>query len=70
MRGEERPWVSTQVLSELANVLRRKFHLDYPSIAAAVDEVRGACDIHVVTAETVLLALKLVSATAIATLTA
>lgn len=59
VRGGERAWISTQVLSEMANVLRRKFKLDYPDIAAAVAEVRAACDIHVVTAETVVFALKL-----------
>jgi len=38
VRGDERAWISTQVLSEMANVLRRKFKLDYPDIAAAVDD--------------------------------
>lgn len=59
LRGGARPWISTQVLSELANVLRRKFKLDYPDIAAAVAEVRAACDVHVVTPETIALALQL-----------
>lgn len=59
VRGPERAWISTQVLSEMANVLRRKFKLDYPDIAAAVAEVRPACEIQVVTAETVAFALKL-----------
>lgn len=59
VRGSERAWVSTQVLSEMANVLRRKFGLDYPDIAAAMDEVRTACDVHVVTTETISLALRL-----------
>lgn len=43
----------------MANVLRRKFKLDYPNIAAAVAEVRSACDVHLVTTETVILALSL-----------
>ncbi len=30
VRGAERAWISTQVLSEMANVLRRKFRLDLP----------------------------------------
>lgn len=59
VRGAERARISTQVLSEMANVLRRKFKLDYPNIAAAVAEVRSACDLHVVTTETVMLALSL-----------
>ncbi len=59
VHGPERPWISTQVLSELANVLRRKFKLEYPDIAAAVAEVCAACEVHVVTAETVAFALRL-----------
>jgi predicted nucleic acid-binding protein len=59
VRGVERAWISIQVLSELANVLHRKFKLEYPDIAAAVAEVRAACDVHVVTAETVAFALRL-----------
>lgn len=43
LRGGARPWINSQVLSELASVLRRKFKLDYPDIAAAVAEVRAAC---------------------------
>jgi len=59
VRGQERAWISTQVLSEMANVLRRKFRLEYPDIAAAVAEVRAACDVHIVTTETITLALRL-----------
>ncbi|MCU0841027.1 MAG: PIN domain-containing protein [Thiobacillaceae bacterium] len=59
VRDGGRAWISTQVLSEVANVLRRKFGLEYQDIAAVVEEVRGACDIHVVSADTVALALKL-----------
>jgi predicted nucleic acid-binding protein len=59
VRGVERAWISTQVLSEMANVLRRKFKLDYPDIAAVVAEIRTACNVHVVTSETVALALRL-----------
>ncbi len=59
VRGSDRAWISTQVLSETANVLRRKFKLDYPDIAAAVAEVRAVCGVYIVTAETVAFALKL-----------
>lgn len=59
IRGSERAWISTQVLSELANVLHRKFKLGYPEIATVVGEVRAACNVHVVTAETVTHALRL-----------
>ena len=57
--GQERAWISTQVLSEMANVLRRKFRLEFPDIAAAVAEVRAACDVYIVTPETIALALRL-----------
>lgn len=58
-RGMERAWVSTQVLSEMANVLRRKHGLDYLNIAAALGEVCAACNVHVVSAETIASALRL-----------
>lgn len=58
-RKTDRVWISTQVLSELCNVLRRKFKLTYPEIAAVVDELRVACEVHVVTVETVAKALRL-----------
>lgn len=59
VRDDDRAWVSTQVLSEMANVLRRKFGLDYPTIAMAIAEVRGVFDVQVLTADTVAYALKL-----------
>lgn len=55
----DRPWVSTQVLSEMANVLRRKYGLEYSDIAAAIEEVRSACEVATVTAETITRALEL-----------
>jgi predicted nucleic acid-binding protein len=36
--------ISVQVLNEFAAVLRRKFHQDWPEIAAAVADVRAALD--------------------------
>ena len=59
VRGTERAWISTQVLSEMANVLRRKFKLNYPDIAAAIAEVCAGCHVHVVTSETIAHALTL-----------
>ncbi|MCP5277299.1 MAG: PIN domain-containing protein [Thiobacillus sp.] len=59
MRAHERPWVSTQVLSELANVLRRKFKLDYEAISEVVKEVGSACAVHLVTQATIAHALRL-----------
>jgi predicted nucleic acid-binding protein len=52
-------WVSTQVLSEMANVLHRKFGVAYPDIAVALQEIRAVCAVHQVTAETIALALSL-----------
>jgi predicted nucleic acid-binding protein len=54
-----RAWVSTQVLSEMANVLHRKFGVAYPDIAVALQEIRAVCAVHQVTAETIALALSL-----------
>ncbi|MEQ1593438.1 MAG: PIN domain-containing protein [Thiobacillaceae bacterium] len=59
VRGETRAWVSTQVLSEMANVLHRKFGVTYPDIAIALHEIRAVCATHQVTAETITLALSL-----------
>lgn len=52
-------WISTQVLSEMANVLHRKFGVAYPDIAVALQEIRAVCAVHPVTAETIALALNL-----------
>lgn len=53
------PTISTQVLSELSNTLRKKFKLDYESISEAVTEVRGSSSLFTVTLETILQALQL-----------
>ena len=53
------PVVSTQVLSELANTLSRKFKLSYDVVAQAVAEVRDACTVVPVMPETILQALGL-----------
>ena len=52
-------WVSTQVLSEMANVLHRKFGVAYPNIVLALNEIRAVCAVHQVTPETIALALSL-----------
>jgi predicted nucleic acid-binding protein len=51
--------VSTQVLSEMANVLHRKFAVAYADIAVALREIRAACSVHQVTLDTIHLALSL-----------
>lgn len=53
------PVVSTQVLSELANTLRRKFGLSYDEVAQAVTEVREACTVVPVMPDTIVQALAL-----------
>ena len=51
--------VSTQVLSELANTLSRKFALPYDVVAQAVAEVRDACTVIPVMTDTIAQALAL-----------
>lgn len=53
------PVVSTQVLSELANTLSRKFGLSYDVAAQAVAEVRDACTVIPVMPDTIAQALAL-----------
>ena len=56
---EENPVVSTQVLSELANTLSRKFDLSFDVVAQSVAEVRDACTVIPVMPDTILQALAL-----------
>lgn len=51
--------ISTQVLSELANTLSRKFALPYDVVVEAVAEVRDACTVIPVMPDTIVLALAL-----------
>ena len=57
--GTDRVWISTQVLSEAANVLGRKFGLPHRDIANVIAEACAACNVHVVTKNTIALALRL-----------
>lgn len=56
---QNNPVVSTQVLSELANTLSRKFGLPYDVAAQAVAEVRDACTVIPVMPDTIAQALAL-----------
>lgn len=56
---QSNPVVSTQVLSELANTLSRKFGLSYDVVAQAVAEVRDACTVVPVMPDTIAQALDL-----------
>jgi predicted nucleic acid-binding protein len=51
--------VSTQVLSELANTLSRKFSLSFDVVAQAVAEIRDACTVMPVLPDTITQALNL-----------
>ena len=51
--------ISTQVLSELANTLSRKFKLSFDVVAQAVAEVRDACSVVPVMPDTIAQALAL-----------
>jgi predicted nucleic acid-binding protein len=53
------PVISTQVLNELANTLRKKFGLECETITEVIAEVRVACFVFTVTAETICQALDL-----------
>jgi predicted nucleic acid-binding protein len=46
-------WISTQVLNEIINTLKRKFSLDYSQIIAVVDELTQQFQIAIVSIETI-----------------
>ena len=52
-------WISTQVLNETINVLRRKFSLEYSQIRAVVEEFTEQFEIAIVSVTTVQTALNL-----------
>lgn len=56
---QNNPVISTQVLSELANTLSRKFSLPFDVVAQAVAEVQEACAVLPVMPETIAHALVL-----------
>ena len=58
---QNNPIISTQVLSELANTLSRKFRLSYDVVEQAVVEVQDSCTVLPVMPETVSQALRLAS---------
>jgi len=53
------PVVSTQVLGEFANVLRRKFRCEYPEIATAVTQIANICQVVTLTSNHIIRALAL-----------
>ena len=46
-------WISTQVLTELANVLARKFKASWPNICLIVENIDGNFPVHCNTAVTI-----------------
>jgi len=59
VKKNENRWISTQVLNELSNTLRRKFKLEYTDIANVISEIRANFEIITVQIETIELALKI-----------
>jgi predicted nucleic acid-binding protein len=55
----ENRWISTQVLNELSNTLRKKFKLEYNDIAKVIAEIRANFEIITVQVQTIEYALKI-----------
>ncbi len=52
-------WISTQVLNETVNTLKRKFSLDYHQIGAVVDELSQQYQLAIVSLDTIRKALNI-----------
>jgi predicted nucleic acid-binding protein len=50
---QEKVWISTQVLNETINVLRRKFLIELPKISDVVDELTQQLQIAIVSPKTI-----------------
>ncbi|QDZ40514.1 PIN domain-containing protein [Euhalothece natronophila Z-M001] len=48
-----KPWISTQVLNETINTLRRKFKLDYAQIKLVVEELSQRLEVAIVSTTTI-----------------
>ncbi|OQY54626.1 MAG: DNA-binding protein [Candidatus Parabeggiatoa sp. nov. 2] len=53
------PIISTQVLGELANVLRRKFQMEYTDIVAAITQITDVSQVATITSDNIVSALNL-----------
>lgn len=53
------PIISTQVLGELANVLRKKFQCEYIDIATVITQVTAVCQVATMTSDNIVNALTL-----------
>ncbi len=58
VQNHENRWISTQVLNELSNTLRKKFKLEYTEIEKIVCEVCENFQVAIVQAQTIKTALK------------
>lgn len=56
---QNNPVISTQVLGEFSNVLRKKFHCEYTKIAKAIIQITNICQVVTVTPDRVIKALSL-----------
>jgi predicted nucleic acid-binding protein len=59
VKNHENRWISTQVLNELSNTLRRKFKLEYSEIENIVAEISAKFQIAVVQVQTIESAFKI-----------
>lgn len=59
VENAENRWVSTQVINELSNTLRKKFKLDYADIEKVIAEIKLGFQIYPVQIETIERALKI-----------
>jgi len=53
------PIISTQVLTELSNVLRKKFKCEYGQIQSVISQIINACQVSVIQTENVITALQI-----------
>lgn len=59
IKNTKNRWISTQVLNELSNTLRRKFKLEYDDIANVITEISNTFEVITVQVETIEYALKI-----------
>lgn len=59
IEATENRWISTQVLSELCNILHKKFKLEYSGIAKVLTEIQGSFQVITVQPSTIEQALNL-----------
>ena len=53
------PIISTQVLTELSNVLRKKFKCEYGQIQSVIYQIINVCQVSVIKSESIITALQL-----------